>query len=245
VLLEVKDLTVAYGRHRVVHGVSLTVDRGELVALLGPNGVGKTTTLSATCGLVSPSSGEVLLDEQPITGLRPVQLVRRGMVLCPQGRELFTSMTVRENLVLGASSAPRAESRAHLLERVYELFPRLHERERQLAGTMSGGEQQMLAIARALMARPRVLLIDEPSSGLAPMLVELVLERLRSLIPDDVAGILLVEQNADAALEIADRAYLMQAGLIQMQGSADTLRNNDAVRDMYLGVTSSDHSPSR
>ncbi|TAK85899.1 MAG: ABC transporter ATP-binding protein [Betaproteobacteria bacterium] len=237
-LLELKDLNVAYGRHRVVHGVSLTVDKGELVALLGPNGVGKTTTLLATCGLVSASSGEVLLDGESTTTLGPVEMVRRGIVLCPQGRELFKSMTVRENLLLGAFSAARDRAGEDLLDRVYELFPRLRERERQLAGTMSGGEQQMIAIGRALMARPRVLLIDEPSSGLAPKMVETVLDLLRTLMPGDVEGILLVEQNADAALRIADRAYLMQAGLIQLQGSADTLRDNDAVREMYLGVTS-------
>lgn len=237
-LLELKDLNVAYGRHRVVHGVSLTVDKGELVALLGPNGVGKTTTLLATCGLVSASSGEVLLDGESTTTLGPVEMVRRGIVLCPQGRELFKSMTVRENLLLGAFSAARDRTGEDLLDRVYELFPRLRERQRQLAGTMSGGEQQMIAIGRALMARPRVLLIDEPSSGLAPKMVETVLDLLRTLMPGDVEGILLVEQNADAALRIADRAYLMQAGLIQLQGSADTLRNNDAVREMYLGVTS-------
>lgn len=212
-LLELRGLCVSYGSHRVVHGIDLKVASGELVALLGPNGVGKTTTLLATCGLISPTGGVVLMDTELISNLGTSRLVPRGLVLCAQGRELFKSMSVRENLLLGGQRARGGRAVHDVLARVYDLFPRLRERDRQVAGTMSGGEQQMLAIGRALMARPRVLLIDEPSSGLAPQLVESVLELLRTLILEDVEGILLVEQNADAALRIADRAYLMQGAM--------------------------------
>ncbi len=232
-LIEIDQLVVSYGRHEVVHGVSLGVGRGEIVALLGPNGVGKTTTLLATCGLLRASSGTVAFDGKIVTTTAPATLVRDGLVLCPQGRELFKSMSVRENLILGGITRNDAEE---TLERVYHLFPRLRERDRQIAGTLSGGEQQMLAIGRALMAHPRVLLIDEPSTGLAPKIVDFVLELLSSLVPESVEGILLVEQNADAALRIAQRAYLMEAGLIRLTGSAESLSNDDIIRKMYLGT---------
>ena len=233
-LLEIQDLTVAYNRHQVVHGIDLSVQSGELVALLGPNGVGKTTSLLACCGLIQAVKGSIFINDQRVVNPRPAQLVKNGLVLCPQGRELFKSMTVRENLLLGAITRSAQEDG---LTRMYDLFPILRQRDRQLAGTLSGGEQQMLAIGRALMAKPRILLIDEPSTGLAPKMVLFVLDLLRTLIPTTVEGVLLVEQNADAALKISDRAYFMEAGLIKMEGTGESLRNNDLVRRMYLGDT--------
>ena len=234
-LLELRDVDVLYGRVQALRGVSLHVQTGEVVALIGSNGAGKTTTLRAVSGLVRPASGTVLLDGKPIQTLGAEVIARRGVAHAPEGRRLFSRMTVRENLEMGAfSRRAGAELRADY-ERVYDLFPRLRERSGQLAGSLSGGEQQMVAIGRALMARPRVLLLDEPSLGLAPILVDAIFEVIREINAHGTT-ILLIEQNALLALDVARRAYVLETGSIALSGSAAELKESEAVQRAYLGM---------
>jgi branched-chain amino acid transport system ATP-binding protein len=233
--LELREVDVLYGRVQALHRVSLHVDPGEVVALIGSNGAGKTTTLRAISGLVRPTRGEIRLDGRPIHTLGAEVIARRGVAHAPEGRRLFSRMTVRENLEMGAfSRRDRTRLRADY-ERVYELFPRLRERGGQLAGSLSGGEQQMVAIGRALMARPRVLLLDEPSLGLAPILVDAIFDVVREI---NQAGttILLIEQNARLALQIARRAYVLETGTVALAGSAAELLESEDVQRAYLGM---------
>ncbi len=234
-LLAVADLEVAYGDQQVLWGVSLEVGGGEVVALIGPNGAGKTTVLRAVLGLMHPVRGSVLFDGLRIDGRSPHEIVTRGLTLVPEGRRLFRSMTVRENLDLGAY-LPRARSqRPAALDEVLSLFPVLAERREQPAGTLSGGEQQMLAIARALMARPRMLLLDEPSMGLAPVVLERVLDTVSAIAARGVT-VLLVEQSAVQALERADRAYVLREGRIVDAGEARALLAREDFRSTYVGL---------
>ncbi len=232
-LLKVSDLHVYYGAIHAIKGISLEVYDNEIVTLIGANGAGKSTTLNTIIGLLRPRQGTVELNGSVINGLGASKTVSRGLSLCPEGRRIFQQMTVRENLEMGAYSRPAAEI-AGSLEEMFERFPRLKEREKQVAGTLSGGEQQMLAMARALMSKPRLLMLDEPSMGLAPILVEQIFGIITELHGSGVT-ILLVEQNAQMALQVADRAYVMETGLISMQGSASELLHNDAVQKAYLG----------
>ena len=233
-MLEVRGLKVSYGGINAVKGIDLDVRDGELVTLIGCNGAGKTTTLKALTGLVKPAAGHVLYNGEDIKALPPYQLVRRGVALVPEGRGVFGRLTVGENLAMGAYA--RVD---HALieadgERIYALFPRLAERRRQLAGTLSGGEQQMLAIGRALMSRPKLLLLDEPSMGLAPLMVQKIFKTIRAIAADGVT-MLLVEQNAKVALEICHRGYVMESGTIALADSAQALLKNPQVRQAYLG----------
>ncbi len=234
-LLELRDVDVLYGRVQALRGVSLHVNSGEVVALIGSNGAGKTTTLRAISGLVRPSSGEVLLEGQAIHTLGAELIARRGIAHAPEGRRLFGRMTVRENPEMGAFSRHESAELRGDYERVYELFPRLHERNTQLAGSLSGGEQQMVAIGRALMARPRVLLLDEPSLGLAPILVDAIFGVIAEINAHGTT-ILLIEQNALLALDIARRAYVLETGCITLSGGAAELKQSEAVQRAYLGM---------
>ncbi len=233
-LLEVRDLVAGYGPIPVLHSVSLTVGAGETVALLGPNGAGKSTTLRAISGLLRPRRGEILLDGRPIHRLPPHAIARLGLAHVPEGRGILGRLTVRENLELGFFPHGRREALQHDLARVVEIFPRLGERLDQPAGTLSGGEQQMLAIGRALMSHPRLLLLDEPSMGLAPVLVEAIYAVLPEVAATG-AAILLVEQNVPLALTAAARGYVLEAGRVAAAAPADELRRSDAVRRAYLG----------
>ncbi|MCA3129642.1 MAG: ABC transporter ATP-binding protein [Rhodocyclaceae bacterium] len=233
-LLEVKGLEVSYGGIVAVRGIHLAVEQGELVALIGANGAGKTTTLKALAGMLRPSSGSVHFDGHAITREPSHRLLPRGIALVPEGRGVFARLTVRENLEMGAYIRhDRAAVKADMA-RVLELFPRLHERRAQVAGTLSGGEQQMLAIGRALMGRPRLLLLDEPSMGLAPMMVQKIFEVIRMISAEGVT-VLLVEQNASLALQAANRGYVMESGAITLTDSAAALLASAQVRQAYLG----------
>jgi branched-chain amino acid transport system ATP-binding protein len=232
-LLDVRGLTTAYGSIEALHGVSFRVEEGEIVALLGANGAGKTTALRTISGLLHPRSGEVRFADERIDTRPAHEIVRLGLTQVPEGRWIFTLMTVDENLRLGAYAEARVPREA--LDRVFALFPRLAERRGQLAGTLSGGEQQMLAMARALMTRPRLLLLDEPSMGLAPLLVHAIFQTIAAINRDGTT-VLLVEQNANAALRLAHRAYVLENGRIALEGPGADLANNDAVRRTYLGV---------
>ncbi len=240
-VLAVEEVTVQYGAIRAVSGVSFDVAAGELVALIGPNGAGKSSTLRAVAGLVPLAGGDVRLEGRSLRRVAPHALPRRGLVLVPEGRRIFGEMTVGDNLALGAYVRSRAEA-AEQLARVLELFPILGERVKQPAGTLSGGEQQMLAIGRALMARPKVLLLDEPSLGLAPVVVRQLFDLLRRLHAGGVT-VLLVEQNARMALEVADRAYVLQTGRVVASGAASDLAASDEVRARYLGVAQPPGAP--
>ncbi|MBI9114007.1 ABC transporter ATP-binding protein [Sanguibacter suaedae] len=236
-LLEITDMTVAYGRIEALHGVTLHVDDGELVTLIGANGAGKTTTMRAVSGIRPLSSGSIVFDGQDITRMKAHVRVAEGIVQAPEGRGVFAGMTVMENLEMGCYArtfASRAEHDA-TVDRVFELFPRLAERRTQLGGTMSGGEQQMLAIGRALMARPRVLLLDEPSMGLAPMIIQQIF-RIVSEINAQGTTVLLVEQNAQQALSRSDRAYVLETGSVVRTGPGKELLADPAIKDAYLGV---------
>jgi branched-chain amino acid transport system ATP-binding protein len=233
-LLEVEALVARYGRITALQEISLTVDEGEIVTLIGANGAGKTTTLRAISGLVRPASGTIRFDGRDIGRLPPDQIVRAGISHSPEGRRVFPRMTVRENLELGAYTRTAKPEIAADLERVLEIFPRLKERYAQKAGTMSGGEQQMLAIARALMSRPRVLLLDEPSLGLSPKLVQTIFEVIRDINRRGTT-ILLIEQNARQALAVASRGYVLEVGRIAYAGAAAELAASEAVRAAYLG----------
>ncbi|ANN69676.1 ABC transporter ATP-binding protein [Bordetella bronchialis] len=235
-MLKVDNLHVAYGGVQAVRGISLEVRPGEITALLGANGAGKSSTLAAIVGTVRPASGQVTFDGQEITGTRPEKLVKRGIALIPEGARVFARQPVEQNLRLGAYTVASDAVYRERLEHVYQVFPRLKERRTQLAGTMSGGERQMLAIGRALMSGPRLLLVDEPSLGLSPLLVEQVFDALAALNKQAGLSVLLVEQNMSAALDVAARAYVMQSGAIALSGTAAELAASDEVRQAYLGM---------
>jgi branched-chain amino acid transport system ATP-binding protein len=240
-LLEVRDLTVRYGAVAAVRNVDLRVGSGRIVTVIGPNGAGKTTLLSAIAGLIPSAGGEVVLAGETIAGAVVEDNVRRGMSLVPETRELFTGMTVEDNLLLGAFSLPRALRRERDgREEVFRTFPPLRERRGQLAGTLSGGERQMLALGRALMSRPRLLLLDEPSLGLAPLVVRKIFRVIADLRRRGVS-VLLVEQNARAALQIADEAYVLEAGEVSLAGEARALADDPRVIDTYLGLGHGTH----
>ncbi|MBN1666176.1 MAG: ABC transporter ATP-binding protein [Anaerolineales bacterium] len=234
-MLEVHNIHSYYGNIHALKGISLKVEQGEIVTLIGGNGAGKTTTLKTICGLLKPRNGSVVLDGEIISGVPAHELVYRGIAMVPEGRGIFARLTVLENLDLGTYSRKDRSGIDADLERVYTLFPRLKERAKQVAGTLSGGEQQMLATGRALMARPRLLLMDEPSMGLAPVLVENVFDAIKQ-INQDGTTILLVEQNATMALSIASRGYVLQTGEIVLQDTAGNLQQNEMVQKAYLGI---------
>ena len=232
-MLSVRSLNVYYGAIHAIKNVSLDVYPDEIVTLIGANGAGKSTTLNTIAGLLKPRTGSVTFEGRMISGLGASKIVPAGLSLCPEGRRVFQQMTVRENLEMGGYSRPAAEI-APSIEDVFQRFPRLKERERQIAGTLSGGEQQMLAMARALMSKPKLMMLDEPSMGLAPILVEQIFDIIREL-HEAGTTILLVEQNAQMALSIADRAYVLETGNISMSGEAKALLEDDNVRKAYLG----------
>ena len=232
-LLRVDDIHVYYGSIHAIKGISFEVNEGEIVTLIGANGAGKSTTLNTVSGLLKPRSGMITFEGKGIVGIGASRIVGLGMALCPEGRRVFQQMTVKENLEMGGYSRPKEEIPASL-EDVFMRFPRLKEREKQVAGTLSGGEQQMLAMGRALMSKPKLLMLDEPSMGLAPILVEQIFDIIKEL---HAAGttILLVEQNAQMALSIADRAYVLGTGKITISGPAEQVLADDRVREAYLG----------
>jgi len=232
--LELSNVSAFYGDAQALFGIDLLVEPGEIVAIIGSNGAGKSTVLRTISGLVKPREGTLKYDGQDLATIDPWSVVSSGIAHVPEGRRLFREMSVQENLMMGAYHRKGGDGRADL-DRVYSLFPRLAERREQLAGTMSGGEQQMAAIGRALMAKPRLLLLDEPSLGLAPKIIETVFETIRNINVEGV-GIVLVEQNAQLALETARRAYLMENGRIVKTGNASDLMNDDVVREAYLGL---------
>ncbi|HEV8643330.1 MAG TPA: ABC transporter ATP-binding protein [Methylomirabilota bacterium] len=232
-MLRIEDLHVFYGEIQALKGIAVEVQRGEIVAILGNNGAGKTTTLKTVSGLLAPRRGTITLDDAPLTGVPPHQIVLRGIAHVPEGRRIFNRLSVRENLMMGAYHRQDGGIEADL-ERVFALFPRLGERLGQVAGTLSGGEQQMLAIGRALMASPRLLLLDEPSMGLAPVLVEQIFETIADINRQGTT-ILLVEQNAAMALSIAHRGYVLETGTIALGGTAAALAEDPEVRRAYLG----------
>ncbi|KAF0814944.1 High-affinity branched-chain amino acid transport ATP-binding protein LivF [Andreprevotia sp. IGB-42] len=233
-LLQIKDLKVAYGGIHAVKGINLEVNPGELVALIGANGAGKSTTLKTLVGMVKPAEGEIVFKGQSTARLPVYDYVREGMVLVPEGRGIFSRLTVEENLQMGAYTRNDKAEIASDLERVFGLFPRLKERHKQLAGTLSGGEQQMVAIGRAMMSRPKLLLLDEPSMGLAPIIVQKIFEIIRMIAAEGVT-MLLVEQNAKLALQTANRGYVMESGQITLADSAENLLANEAIQKAYLG----------
>ena len=233
-LLELRDLRVAYGGIQAVKGLSLQLREGELVSLIGANGAGKSTTLKAICGLLKPQGGEVLYQGHPVGAQGPWDLVARGLVMVPEGRGIFARMSIEENLRMGAYLRRDDEVDADI-DAVYRRFPRLKERHRQLAGTLSGGEQQMLAMGRALLARPRLLLLDEPTMGLAPLIVDQIFEVVRDVHAQGVT-VLLVEQNAQRALQMADRAYVLESGELALSGPAADLLGDARVQAAYLGA---------
>ena len=232
-LLKVNNLHVYYGAIHAIKGISLEVNEGEIVTLIGANGAGKSTTLNTIVGLLKPRQGTIAFAGMPVDGIPASKMVYRGLSLCPEGRRIFQQMTVKDNLVMGGFSRPNEELQESM-EHVYSFFPRLKEREKQIAGTLSGGEQQMLAMGRALMSKPKLMMLDEPSMGLAPILVDQIFDIIRELHSSGVT-ILLVEQNAQMALSIANRAYVLETGTISMSGDAQDLLQNDDVRKAYLG----------
>lgn len=233
-MLEVKNLKVTYGGIHAVKGIDLEIKQGELVALIGANGAGKTTTLKTLVGMVKPAEGDIVFNGQSITRTPPHEHVSQGLVMVPEGRGIFSRLTVEENLLMGAYVRNDKAVIAQDLEHVYSLFPRLKERMKQLAGTLSGGEQQMVAIGRALMSRPKLLLLDEPSMGLAPIIVQKIFEIIR-MISNEGVTILLVEQNAKLALQTAHRGYVMESGRISLADTAANLLANTKIQEAYLG----------
>lgn len=233
-LLELQNLHVSYGNVEALHGINITVNEGEIVTILGANGAGKSTTLLSISGLVKPSSGSILLEGESLSSLPSHDVVRRGVTQSPEGRRVFGTMSVLENLRLGAFTILNTKKNSQTLDWIFELFPRLYERKEQLAGTLSGGEQQMLAIGRALMGQPRILLLDEPSLGLAPLLVKAIFDTVR-LINQKGVTVVLVEQNARAALKLATRGYVLEVGKVVMSDTAQNLLSNPMVREAYLG----------
>ena len=233
-ILHVEDLNVYYGSIHAVKGISFDVEEGEIVTLIGANGAGKSTTLNTVAGLLKPREGKIEFEGESLLGIPPHKIVSRGMALCPEGRRVFLQMSVRDNLEMGAFTRTDSAEVADSLEMVFDRFPRLKEREGQSAGTLSGGEQQMLAMGRALMSKPRLLMLDEPSMGLAPILVQEIFSIIKSL-HDMGTTVLLVEQNARMALSIADRAYVLETGHVSMSGDAADLANDERVKQAYLG----------
>ena len=233
-LLEVKDINVYYGVIQALKGISLEVNEGEIVALIGANGAGKSTTMQSIMGLIHPKSGEIYYNSERIDKMPTHQIVKMGMTEVPEGRHIFQELTVMENIMLGAYTVKDRDEKKKDLDKVFKLFPRLLERKNQVAGTLSGGEQQMLAISRALMSKPKLLLLDEPSMGLSPILVDEVFDIIKE-IHNQGTTILLVEQNAEKALRIADKAYVLETGKITLSGTGKELRNNDLVIKAYLG----------
>ena len=234
ILLELRALKIAYGGINAVKGIDLVVREGEMVALIGANGAGKTSTLKAVSGILLPASGHIVYRGADVTGSPAYTLVERGLALVPEGRQVFGRLTVLENLRMGAYTRREGAGVRADLQRIYELFPRLYERRTQTAGTLSGGEQQMLAIGRALMSAPKLLLLDEPSMGLAPLMVQRIFETVRKVAAEGVT-VLLVEQNAKLALELSQRGYVMESGTVTLSGDSATLLNNPQVRQAYLG----------
>lgn len=234
-MLEVKDIHTYYGKIHALKGVSLTVEEGEIVTLIGGNGAGKSTTLNTITSIVPAAEGQVIFKGEDITHIPAYQIVERGIVQSPEGRKIFTRLTVRENLEIGAFQRKDAKGIARDMEMVFDRFPRLNERQSQLGGTLSGGEQQMLAIGRALMAQPQLLLLDEPSMGLAPMLVQAIFDVITYLNKEANTTILLVEQNALMALGVAHRGYVLQSGYITHADDAETLRHDEKIIEAYLG----------
>ena len=232
--LEIKDLHVSYGGIRALKGVDLTVEEGQIVTLIGANGAGKSTTLRAISGLQKPQSGSILYGGEELVGLPAKEIVRRGIIHVPEGRRVFPDMTVAENLKIGAFLRTDKGGIADDMDYVHSLFPRLKERSWQLAGTLSGGEQQMLAVGRALMSRPKVLMMDEPSLGLAPLIVKDIFSIIRRVNADGIT-VLLIEQNANAALRVADYGYVLETGTIALTGTGEELLWNESVREAYLG----------
>ena len=234
-MLEVHDIHTYYGNIHALKGISLTVEKGEIVTLIGSNGAGKTTTLRSICGIQKPRQGNILLEGEDLSPFKAHEVVTKGVAMVPEGRGIFARLTVAENLDLGAYTRNDRAGIQQDLERVFTIFPRLKERQRQVAGTLSGGEQQMLATGRALMTRPRLLLMDEPSMGLAPVLVEAIFDVIK-VINQEGTTILLVEQNALMALSIAHRGYVIQTGQIVLQDTASNLKSNETVQKAYLGM---------
>lgn len=232
--LEIQDLHVSYGGIRALKGIDLTVEEGQIVTLIGANGAGKSTTLRAISGLQKPQSGSILYGGEELVGLPAKEIVRRGIIHVPEGRRVFPDMTVAENLKIGAFLRKDKDGIASDMDYVYSLFPRLKERSWQPAGTLSGGEQQMLAVGRALMSRPKVLMMDEPSLGLAPLIVKDIFSIIRRVNADGIT-VLLIEQNANAALRIADYGYVLETGVIALTGTGEELLRNESVREAYLG----------
>jgi branched-chain amino acid transport system ATP-binding protein len=233
-LLALERLEVAYGGIRAVKGIDLAVEAGEMVCLIGANGAGKSTTLRAVTGLVRAAAGRIRYDGRDILSLRPHEIARSGLAMVPEGRGVFAQLTIEENLGMGAYARSERSGVKADLQHAFELFPRLAERRKQIAGTLSGGEQQMLAIARALMSRPKLLLLDEPSMGLAPLMVEKIFEVIRTIAAEGVT-LLLVEQNARLALEVSHRGYVLEGGLVTISGPARSLLDDPRVREAYLG----------
>lgn len=233
-LLEVKNIKVYYGNINAIKDISFEVNEGEIVTLIGANGAGKSSILNTVAGLIKPKSGEIIFDGQGIIGIPAHKIVSKGMALCPEGRRIFQQLSVKENLEMGSYTRPANEV-SESIEKVYELFPRLKERYKQIAGTLSGGEQQMLAMGRALMSKPRLMMLDEPSMGLAPILVEQIFDIIKNLHKSGTT-ILLVEQNAQMALSVADRGYVMETGRIVTSGTGKGLLLDDAVKKAYLGA---------
>jgi branched-chain amino acid transport system ATP-binding protein len=233
-LLEVKDLNVYYGAIHALKGIDFHLDKGEIVALIGANGAGKSTTLGTISGLLRPRVGHILFEGEDITHAPSEEIVQKGVVQVPEGRKIFATLTVQENLEMGAFTRDKKEEIQKSMANAFERFPRLAERRKQLGGTLSGGEQQMLAIARGLMANPRLMLLDEPSMGLSPLLVEQIFTIIRD-INDQGTSILLVEQNAQMALSIADHAYVLETGRVVLEGTGQELLHNEMVAEAYLG----------
>jgi len=233
-MLEIKDVEVFYGMIQAIKGVSFQVNEGEVIALIGANGAGKTTILHSITGLIAPKKGQILFEGQDITATPAHKIVSMGMAHVPEGRRVFAQLTVLENLKMGAFTRKDKEEVEESLIRVYKRFPRLEERKNQMAGTLSGGEQQMLAMGRALMSRPRIILMDEPSMGLSPIFVNEIFDIIRE-VSEGGTTVLLVEQNAKKALSIADRAYVLETGRIVLDGKAEDLLNDDSVKKAYLG----------
>lgn len=235
-MLELRGIDVFYGKIQALHEVSLAIQQGEIVALIGANGAGKSTALMAISGMAPPRRGEMLFEGQPITGLTPDAIVKLGICQVPEGRHIFPDLTVAENLDMGAFLRRDAQAIAADRDMLYELFPILAKRRNQPGGNLSGGEQQMLAISRALMARPRLLLLDEPSMGLAPLITRQIFEIIQKINQEQNTTIFLVEQNANLALQTADRAYVLENGRVVMQDRAATLLSNTAIQKAYLGI---------
>ena len=231
-LLEVKGLHVSYGAIHAIKGIDLHVNKGEVVTILGANGAGKTTTLRTISGLLKPTEGSIIFDGKDITPIQAHDIVSLGMSHSPEGRRVFGTLSVEENLMMGAYSLKKYDAKT--LEWIYEILPRLQERTKQLAGTLSGGEQQMLAIGRAIMSKPKLLILDEPSLGLAPVLVKVIFKAIREIAQSGVT-VLLVEQNAKAALKLADRGYVLELGRITHTGSSEELLNSEVIQEAYLG----------